>query len=453
MAEHQCLHLCRPDLEAAGIDHAFEAVGDEEIAIFIHAPQVTRAEKAFAIQLHKHRAGGGLVAPVTAEHLGATDHDFALLAHGQLLQRIGVDHTRVGADEGNAQALLLGIFWGVVVRRGGGFRQPIAFLIAQAIGLIQTLGHRLRHGRTAAADIGQAAEVKLLEVRAGKQVNHHGGNVRPVRDLVLRDQTPCQLTIPARHQHHGGAHVNAAVHYRHHARDVEHGNHRQRDVLAGGTAPHGRGYGVEHDAGMRVHAAFGQARGAAGVGQYTQILRPHRQRRRGSGAGQRLLPAHDLACVQGQRWALHGQPRLPHLRHKLALVFRRQVFAHLCHHYLLQALARRQGIAGFDQLCAQVCRGDGHLDIAIGDVVLQLLRQIHRVHRHHHRIRPQDGKVRHHQLGQVLHQQNHPIALAHARCMQVRSQPLSALRQLTVAGDIAKKQQGRFVRVAARTGL
>ena len=64
MAEHEHFHLGRPDLETAGIDHALEAVGDKEVALFIHAPQITGAEKTLAIDLNKGSAGGSFVAPV-----------------------------------------------------------------------------------------------------------------------------------------------------------------------------------------------------------------------------------------------------------------------------------------------------------------------------------------------------------------------------------------------------
>ena len=48
--EHEHLHLGGPDLEATGVDHAFEPVGDEVVAVFVHPAQVARAEEAFSIK-------------------------------------------------------------------------------------------------------------------------------------------------------------------------------------------------------------------------------------------------------------------------------------------------------------------------------------------------------------------------------------------------------------------
>ena len=339
------------------------------------------------------------------------------------------------------------------MRRCRSFGQAVAFLVAQPVFLKQALGHCLRHGRTATADIGQAAQIKLLEVRAGKQVNHHGGNVGPVRHLVLRNQAPSQLTVPARHQHHGGTHVDARMHHGHHARDVEHGDHGQRDVFTTATAPHRRGHGIEHDAGMRVHAALGQASGAAGVGQHAHVLRPNLQRRRWGSACQGLLPKHHLAAVEHGQCALCRQPCLPDIWDWFTLGIWWQVFTQLCHHHLLQTLACGQGIAGLGQLPRQISRGNGHFDIAIRDVVLQLLRQIHRIDGHHHCVGTQDGKVRHHQLRQVLHQQHDTITLAHSCLMQVRSQALGTIGQLSICDRAAKKLQRCFSGITAGAGV
>ena len=183
VAEHQCLHLGRPDLEAAGVDHALEPVGQKEIAVFIHTPQVTRAEKPLALELDERRSRGVGPLPVALKHLGAVDDDLALLTHRHLLQRVRVNHTGIRAHEGDSQALLLGIVRRVGVRRRSGFGQSIPLGITQPILLQQPLCYRLRHGSTATADVDQARQVIACKMRAGQQVNHHGGDVRPVRHL------------------------------------------------------------------------------------------------------------------------------------------------------------------------------------------------------------------------------------------------------------------------------
>src|SRR2546427_5754166 len=45
VAEHQRFDLGRPDLEAAGVDHALEAVGDEVVAVLVHVAQVAGAKE------------------------------------------------------------------------------------------------------------------------------------------------------------------------------------------------------------------------------------------------------------------------------------------------------------------------------------------------------------------------------------------------------------------------
>ncbi|MPN54973.1 hypothetical protein SDC9_202652 [bioreactor metagenome] len=53
--------------------------------------------------------------PVAFKHLGAVDHDLALLPLGDLFQRVGADHARIGAHEGYAQTLLLGMVGRIAV--------------------------------------------------------------------------------------------------------------------------------------------------------------------------------------------------------------------------------------------------------------------------------------------------------------------------------------------------
>jgi hypothetical protein len=94
MAEHQQLHLGRPDLEAARVDHALQPVGHEEVAVLVHAAHVARAEEALALELDEGRGRGLGSLPVALEHLGAADDDLARFAERHLLQRVGVDHAR-----------------------------------------------------------------------------------------------------------------------------------------------------------------------------------------------------------------------------------------------------------------------------------------------------------------------------------------------------------------------
>ena len=53
---HQRFHLGRPDLVAAGVDHAFQAVGHEEVAVLVHAAEVAGAQEAHAVDGDQQKA-------------------------------------------------------------------------------------------------------------------------------------------------------------------------------------------------------------------------------------------------------------------------------------------------------------------------------------------------------------------------------------------------------------
>ena len=91
VAEHQRLHLGRPDLEARRVDHAFEPVGQEEVAVFVHMPEVAGAEEALAFEIDEHVGRGFGPFPVAAKDLRPTDDDFALFA---LRQRLAASRGR-----------------------------------------------------------------------------------------------------------------------------------------------------------------------------------------------------------------------------------------------------------------------------------------------------------------------------------------------------------------------
>ena len=92
-----------------------------------------------------------------------------------------------------------------------------------------------------------------------------------------------------------------------------------------------------------------------------------------------------------------------------------------------QALGWWQCITGLNPFSRQVARGDGDLGVGIGDVVPEFFGPVHRVDGHHHRVGPQNGKVRHHELRAVLHAQRHAIAPFHAQSRQMGGKAFSAL--------------------------
>ena len=108
MFEHQRLHFCGPNLEAAGIDHALESVGHEKIAFFIDAAHVARSEERFAISLKEGTGSGFWSFPVAFENLWSRHDNFTRFTLGQLFQSFWVYHARIHAHERNSQTLFFG---------------------------------------------------------------------------------------------------------------------------------------------------------------------------------------------------------------------------------------------------------------------------------------------------------------------------------------------------------
>ena len=69
--------LSGPDLEARGIDHAFEPIDHEEITIFIDATEIACSQESLAVDRdERFLVGFGLI-PVTLHDGGAMNDDFA----------------------------------------------------------------------------------------------------------------------------------------------------------------------------------------------------------------------------------------------------------------------------------------------------------------------------------------------------------------------------------------
>ncbi|MNV61384.1 hypothetical protein D3C71_1538890 [compost metagenome] len=154
------LDFRRPDLVARGVDHALEPIGDEEIAVFIHASQVAGAKVALAVQHEEGLVIGGRVIPIALHDLRAARHQFTHLAGRQRLQGGGVDHPRIDAEGRHADALALVAVHGVAVQKRSGLGQAVGFVEDDAVAVGQHRRHRLRHGRAAAAQQGKARQVE-----------------------------------------------------------------------------------------------------------------------------------------------------------------------------------------------------------------------------------------------------------------------------------------------------
>ena len=208
MAVHQAFHFRRPYLEAGRIDHAFDPIDDEEVALFVDVPQVTGAEEAFSIQFDKRFLRFLRTLPVPLEHLRTMGNDLAHFTGRQFLAAFHINDARIDIEYRNTQALGLGAVGGVDVGAGNGFGQAVAFHVTQTGKLEEFVGHRRRHGCPAATDIFQRRQVVVFHFRIGQQIDGHGDNVHPAAHLIALDQLGRHPAVPARHQHHQRTTVN-----------------------------------------------------------------------------------------------------------------------------------------------------------------------------------------------------------------------------------------------------
>src|SRR5207247_6656086 len=93
------LDLRRPDLEARCVDHALEAVGNEEVALVVVVAEVAGAEKALAVVLDERLACRLVLPPVSPEHLRSVDHDLADLAGAQFRKALRIQDPRVAVED------------------------------------------------------------------------------------------------------------------------------------------------------------------------------------------------------------------------------------------------------------------------------------------------------------------------------------------------------------------
>ena len=112
---------------------------------------------------------------------------------------------------------------------------------------------------------------------------------------------------------------------------------------------------------------------------------------------------------------------------------------------MMQTFAFGQCFAGSGHIGGHIGRGDGNAGLGVRDVVLQLFGAVHGVDGHHHRIGPQDAKVRRHQLGAVLHVQQDAVAFLNAFVVQPSSDALGLVGELLVAEGATQKLQRGFV--------
>jgi hypothetical protein len=176
---------------------------------------------------------------------------------------------------------------------------------------------------------------------------------------------------------------------------VKHRQRREHHAFVLRAAPvQVRDRGGLHAA-VDVHAAFGLAGGAGGIGHDGKIVRPREVRAR------RDVLGH---CIPPRRRP--GRPE--EFRHgKIGL--RAQVVGVHDGQHVLQAERL--------DLAQHIVAGDRRDRIRVLDVMAQLLGAVHRVHRHDHRVGAQDGVVGDDELGTVLRIEEHALAALNAEAL------------------------------------
>ena len=102
------LDLGRPDLVAGGVDHALEAIDEEEVALVVVAAEVAGAEERLAVELDEACGRGLGVVPVALEAPAARARRSRRPRRAAALERVRIDHQRIGVEDRDAEALLLG---------------------------------------------------------------------------------------------------------------------------------------------------------------------------------------------------------------------------------------------------------------------------------------------------------------------------------------------------------
>ena len=251
----------------------------------------------------------------------------------------------------------------------------------------------------AAEDPFERADVVLQRLRVREQVHHHGRHIVPVGAAMAFHQPRGFEGIPAPLDHHGATGVDGREEAVDEAGDMKKRRRSQGhrvfvDMLPGRRA----GHVVQHGR-MGVHAAFRPAGAARGVGQHAQIVG---------------------LCAAGS-W------------------FCSRCLGFSCNEEMLKRQTRKS--------FGDILFGERDPGVAVHDVLPQFLRQVHRAHRHHHRIGAQDGEQGDDEVVAVLHVEQHPFAAPdRAGRLQVTGEVFDSFPQFGIAERKAVKNRGRLVR-------
>src|SRR3546814_20844389 len=88
------------------VDHAFQAVDDEEVTLLVVIAEVAGAEETLAVALEEDLRGFFGSVPVAEEDLRPGGDDLAGFVGAEFLQRVGIADARVDVEDRVAEASL-----------------------------------------------------------------------------------------------------------------------------------------------------------------------------------------------------------------------------------------------------------------------------------------------------------------------------------------------------------
>ncbi len=251
------------------LDQVFGAVVEVEIAFFVHAHDVARAQPALAVDVDEHLVRLLLGVPVAEHDIGSLEDQFAGLARRHELGSLRSDHRRHHVRDRQTERSGLGAVARIDVAAGAGLGQAIALGDGRAGALGPVRHGRFVQGVGAGDDELQPLPVDLVGVLVVLEILVQRGHAVEHRSLVPLHCFEDALGVGCGEQHQGVALGEAVEHEHYLAVDMEKGEKGDDHLLAFVEAGKGSlACDLSRDQiEMGQHHALGIAGGAAGVGQ------------------------------------------------------------------------------------------------------------------------------------------------------------------------------------------
>lgn len=213
MPEHQRLHFSAlPDLEPRRIDHAFEPVGRRNSPSSTWSASCRKPAPPVVVAFNRCRCRAECAVLRSPKILRPAHDDFALLALRHVLQRDRINNARPELMKGTPAHCCLVASAVVACSPRGRAGQAVAFGKAQAVPFPEPLCHGLRHGRTVAADIDQAAQVKPAKPAGQRVPIYHVASTSSSVTRNARSARPPVRRVPVlRHDDQRGSRNEGAV--------------------------------------------------------------------------------------------------------------------------------------------------------------------------------------------------------------------------------------------------